>query len=514
MRGSRRLPSAPALLGCASVACVACSTILGLEPPPGPEAASGSPDATVTDGAPADGGSPDAATACGALDGASEDADVTYFDLDPGAAVDAGEPSWEFFDTTKINAHIATFSGGAFDGRYVYFAPRGSLVIRFDTQEADGGAFAQASTWSSFDVSSLGIPGGFSGAVFDGRYVYFVPFSAGATPTGSLARYDSTGSFASPSSWTTFDLSALAGDAGAATRGFTGGVFDGRYVYFAPRNDGTPDGRVVRYDTAALRDAATPSPTDAGSGGDADADGGDAGAPSPLANLGLWQTFDVSTAGGAATGFFGGVFDGTSVVLVPSVNDALDGAIHGGSSGVAARLRLDAGGGFASSASWSTFDLTNVSGLAFGFAGGAFDGRFTYFAPRNVGIATRFDTTGAFGAVASWSTYDVTRVVDAGTVGYAGAAFDGRFVYYAPAASGFTVVLRYDTASPFDADCAWSSVDIAQFDPNDAGTTAYSGAVFDGQYLYFVPNGHSAARFRAKSPASMPALPAFFGSFL
>ena len=42
----------------------------------------------------------------------------------------------------------------------------------------------------------------------------------------------------------------------------------------------------------------------------------------------------------------------------------------------------------------------------------------------------------------------------------------------------------------------------------------YFGAVFDGQYLYFVPRGNGlVARFDAKTPPSMPNLPAFHGSF-
>jgi hypothetical protein len=39
--------------------------------------------------------------------------------------------------------------------------------------------------------------------------------------------------------------------------------------------------------------------------------------------------------------------------------------------------------------------------------------------------------------------------------------------------------------------------------------------VFDGQYVYFVPHsGSTVARFDAKTPPSLPSLPAHFGSFL
>jgi hypothetical protein len=38
--------------------------------------------------------------------------------------------------------------------------------------------------------------------------------------------------------------------------------------------------------------------------------------------------------------------------------------------------------------------------------------------------------------------------------------------------------------------------------------------VFDGEYLYLIPAAYGVvARFHAKTPASMPALPFFHGSF-
>jgi hypothetical protein len=162
--------------------------------------------------------------------------------------------------------------------------------------------------------------------------------------------------------------------------------------------------------------------------------------------------------------------------------------------------------------------LTTVNGLAGNFVGGAFDGRYVYFAPRGSAIVARLDTTAKrFASIASWATYDVTRVVASGDVGgaeYAGAAFDGRFVYFVPTGGGATILVRYDTQSTFTDDCAWSTVDLAKY-AGDAGAVSYVGAVFDGQYLYLIPDGHLAvARFNAKTPSSMPALPAFHGSFL
>jgi hypothetical protein len=98
---------------------------------------------------------------------------------------------------------------------------------------------------------------------------------------------------------------------------------------------------------------------------------------------------------------------------------------------------------------------------------------------------------------------------------YAGAAFDGRFVYFVPAGGGFDSLTRYDTLSTFTADCAWSTFDLTQIATGDAGAPLYVGAIFDGQYLYVVPDSISPiVRFKAKTPQALPALPAFHGSFL
>ena len=90
---------------------------------------------------------------------------------------------------------------------------------------------------------------------------------------------------------------------------------------------------------------------------------------------------------------------------------------------------------------------------------------YVCFAPRGPGIAARFDSTaGQFGS--AWTTYDVNRVAsfDGGSPQYAGAAFDGRCVYFIPTVAGFVTVARYDTLSTFAADCAWSTFDLTQLD--------------------------------------------------
>jgi hypothetical protein len=482
----------------AGATAAACSAVLGLEPPP-------TPSAVVDAGFGIDAGGFDAGTVppvCVALDAAGGGPSYAPLGADAGG-------SWTFFDTTTIAARVGQFAGGAFDGRYVYFAPSSNgVVARVDTSVA--GAFTQSASWSTFDVATLptdaGGPRAFSGAAFDGRYVYFVPHAPLAAYGDFVARFDSTGDFVSAASWSTFDISSLSADGGPSTKGFAGAVSDGRYLYFVPdADDAGPNGRVVRFDSTPVdaggKDASTPPPGDAGVG--------DVLAVSPFANPSLWSTFDVAATNDAATGFVGGVFDGTSVFLVPYDNG---GPVNAGLSSILARYRADAG--FPAPGSWTSLDMTTVNGEAVSFAGAAFDGRYVYFVPHARGVALRFDTRASkISAQSAWSAYDVGRAVSGAgaNLAFYGAAFDGRFVYYVPSATGFGTVVRYDTLATFDADCAWSTVDLTQV---EAAAAYYIGAVFDGEFLYLVPHANGVvARFDSKRPAGLPALPAFRGSF-
>ena len=120
--------------------------------------------------------------------------------------------------------------------------------MRYDTTSN----FQSAESWSTFDAGAndVGVdPDGYQGAIFDGRYVYFVPVHNGNEHHGEVLRYDTTSNFESPNSWSTFD--ADANGVGNNPVGFEGAVFDGRYVYFVPWKDstGTYHGEVLRYDT-------------------------------------------------------------------------------------------------------------------------------------------------------------------------------------------------------------------------------------------------------------------------
>ena len=545
----------------------ACSAILNLQPPTEPEPDAGPDGTTGGDTGAGDTSTrevgPDSGDAgvdaliCAPVDASvlleGGDAPTVWNALDNPVLDEAGTHAWSVFDTSTVVPSAANFQGAAFDGRYVYLAPlAGSTVTRYDTQ----GSFTQRASWSTFDTSTLPVPAGdFSGAVFDGRYVTFVPGGT-AKYAGIVARYDTgTGGFASASAWSTFDtLSLPASDGGALAEGFRGGVFDGRYLYLVPYVSGaTRDGHVVRYDTlvpeGGAADAGGLDAADAGDPDSADAEGPDAhdagmpdaqdaGADAHPSDAGAdahdagpsdatfdapadtgsavppqWASFDTATQNASAVGFFGGVFDGRYVYFAPFDNA---GPINDGYSGWVGRY--DTHGSFTTLGSWAAFDTSVLPGAqSFGFQGAAFDGRYVYLVPSREAVVTRYDTqAGDFFSSGNWSTLDLSPTLgpdaSAATGHFSTAGFDGRYVYFVPSFPGFGLLVRYDTFSTWGSPCSLSTYNLPT-GLNNALLQDFSSAVFDGQYLYFVPAGSVVARFDTRSlPGTLP-LPAFHGSF-
>jgi hypothetical protein len=69
-----------------------------------------------------------------------------------------------------------------------------------------------------------------------------------------------------------------------------------------------------------------------------------------------------------------------------------------------------------------------------------------------------------------------------------------------------SLLARHDARYDFGVN--WVLFDTTKVHPKAAG---FGTSVFDGRYLYLA--GGVIARFDAKSPASRPCLPSFFGSF-
>src|SRR5438093_605442 len=111
--------------------------------------------------------------------------------------------------------------------------------------------FNSSNSWSAYDAGNTS---GLNskeccGAVFNNRFIYFVPHFDNTVYHGRVLRYDTQGLFNSSNSWSAYD----AGNTnGFNTTGYYGAVFNNRFIYFVPYYDGTNyHGRVLRYDTQA-----------------------------------------------------------------------------------------------------------------------------------------------------------------------------------------------------------------------------------------------------------------------
>jgi hypothetical protein len=203
-----------------------------------------------------------------------------------------------------------------------------------------------------------------------------------------------------------------------------------------------------------------------------------------------------------STSFVGAVFDGKFVYFIPYYANTRS-------------IRFDTTHVFQDQASWESFDLTSIDGgVAAEYAGGVFDGRHVYYVPfGGTPIAARFDTeAGAFDAPNARERFDLSTFAPRGH--FFGGAFDGRYVYFVPnydfVGGALGLIVRYDSQQSFAEDGAWSSFDLATLNQQAAN---FAGAIFDGRYLYLVPNAYGVvARFDAREPSSLPPGPAH-GSF-
>ncbi|MFA6049053.1 MAG: helicase HerA-like domain-containing protein [Candidatus Micrarchaeia archaeon] len=375
-----------------------------------------------------------------------------------------------FNASSAVGLGVVGFSGAAFDGRYLYFAPSNNgtryhgNVLRYDTQ-AD---FRTAGSWATYNANitsgSVNNTVGFRGAVFDGRYVYFVPYNDNTGFNGKVLRYDTQADFTTAGSWAAYD----AGNTGGlSTKGYFGAVFDGRYVYFVPHSNasGLYHANVLRYDTQA-----------------------------DFTTAGSWAAYDANNTDAVpyTVGYAGGVFDGRYVYFVPNANGTAAANAH------ARALRYDTQASFTTSGSWNAYDAG--SSTVRGYAGAAFDGRYVYFAPTSVGGSSvrtplRYDTQASFTTGGSWTSFDTISMsgspCNGGTcIDYAGAVFDGRYVHMIPndTLAVYSNLLRIDTNATYGASAAQG---LALSSPN----MTYSGGAFDGRYIYYAPQqGSTAAR--------------------
>lgn len=405
----------------------------------------------VSDGTSGSDGGADASADDGGGDGAVA---TTY------APSLADSTRWEKVDIASLAN--GGFLGGAFDGRYVYFVPsKHATVVRYDTQAP----FGNVTSWDGYDLSSLAVTMG--GAVFVAPYIYLIP--EGGSNSGTLVRFDTRSDFKSMASYSTFDMNK----ANVNDHQFSPGAFDGKYLYFGP----LANTMAVKYDTTAAFDA---------------------GASYQSVALAPSAAYYSSTC-----------FDGTNIYFVPEATSA--------GLGIGALRQYKTSSSFTSGGSFATFDTADggLDPKAAGFEGCVFDGRYLYLEPYGINggagqgfasLVVRYDTTQSFTNLDSYSKFDLSGV-DANAKGFHGTTFDGRYLYFAPFTK--TTAVRFDTTGTFGNKADWQSYDLTT-DLTPAAT-GFAGAVFDGEYVYFVPyNTTLAVRFHAKTP---PSLPSRQGSF-
>ena len=376
------------------------------------------------------------------------------------------------------NKLMGAFAGGVFDGRYLYLLPLGikrnysGEIARFDTFNN----FNSQDAWSFFDISKLSKEyKGFTGGVFDGKYVYLIPNFGDGFYSGLVARYDTSSPFHLSSSWSFFDISKLNHNA----KGFMGGVFDGKYVYLIPHRSskGVYSGLVARYDTS-----------------------------SPFHLSSSWSFFDLKLLNHLAVGFAGGIFDGRYIYIVPNRKNDVE------FSGLVARY--DTSSPFHLSSSWSFFDISKLNHNAKGFMGGVFDGKYVYFSPfildlnNYSGLVARYNTLLPFASSKAWELVELSSLINEKAKGFAGALFDGYYIYLIPFrynlidqedinyfkennndrysfTTGFnSLLVRFNTQKSFTSHSSWEYFDLIKINKNLKG---FWGGLLVERTIYLIP---------------------------
>jgi hypothetical protein len=372
----------------------------------------------------------------------------------------------------------SAWTGALYDGRFVTFQPRtlGFYVMRYDTMSG----FDRRAAWTQTRIDGIGEGGPYyvAGCAFDGARLY-MPLVAD-TVQPDLAVWLDAGDDAA---WATMSLSP-----GGASVWRTRPAADERYLYIPSSIDhatGRPAGAILRVDTQTL-----PTPT----------------------------TLSVDTLQVLArtSGY-------ANAVLVKGYLYVVPGYVANWPAGYAARIEATK---FGDVNAWEYLDAAGlVTPSALGFESATFDGQYLYMwgAPTGLGsnaVAVRYDTKGDFRQSSNWQSIDFRPAADAdasapGAAYFAGSTFDGRYVYaIVNDQAGDTIELaRYDTQAAFVAASLEHAPlpQVLSAHPNLPATLSFTGAGFDGQFVYLAPNSNATSqfdnavvRFHAKDPPSLP----------
>jgi len=159
------------------------------------------------------------------------------------------QTSWESFDINKLGEDFAQVHGTITTDRHLYFTQYNTkdaaAPVKLIRRPLNG---ALDAGWES-QATNIKNPltRGFIGGVFDGRFLYLSPYPVG-TQNVIYTRYDTTIALADPAAWDVVAGAAL----GIPANRSWGAVFDGQYVYYtsyaALDNGGATFARFKAYD--------------------------------------------------------------------------------------------------------------------------------------------------------------------------------------------------------------------------------------------------------------------------
>jgi hypothetical protein len=310
-------------------------------------------------------------------------------------AVFKDENTWEAYDAGSVDGLTTKgfFGNPIFDGQFMYFVPNNNgsvsgIVLRYDTTKP----FKSATSWQAYDAGSVDslTTKGFRGAVFDGHFIYFVPFNNGAY-NGIVLRYDTKQPFKSSDSWAAYDLGAMAD---GAAKGYWGAVLQDNFIYFSPcRNATAYHGQILRYDLTQ-----------------------------PFKSAGAWTVFNAATVSVNCKGLGAPCTDGRFIYYPNATYNLV--------------LRYDSTLPFTDAGSYSTYDSTLLSENTDDQHNCCcIQGKYITFAPSYFTILI-YDTEKPFADSGSWAERDVFYAEDMLTCGFLGAYSDPNYIYFAPSAWG------------------------------------------------------------------------------
>ncbi len=335
-------------------------------------------------------------------------------DSDEIVAVNSTTGTMTGYPLIGVGTTLNKFVGGVFDGTFIWLVPfNGNAVLRVRVADGGGGSKGDVVLFDLFPAGiSSGDAGKFAGGVFAGGFVWMVPHNA-----DRVVRLD-------PADGTMVGFNGWPGTFTKGAAAFWGGVFDGTRIWMVPFDAD----RVVKVD-----------PSD--------------GSMTEVA-ASRW-TSDLTSFTLPSRAFAGGTWDGSRIWLSPYDADRV----------VSIATATDAMTGYGTVNDATQWPAGYAKSAAGSFNGAIFDGASVWLVPFEDTRVVKVNATS--GAILTYGNFP-SGVVASDLDKFAGAGFDGTDIYFGPATrSGRTLVKLFTTATP-----VVSSVN--RLTPADAPTNADS----------------------------------------